>query len=179
MTHGLGFRPSQTPVPRPLNINRRPLLSKNLLKPDTQAHATYNEHGQITSTLTKTPTGATQTNNYVYDQNGKAILYTETSWDSSTPSKTHTRSHFFTYDDLGQVENDIVIDRETGTITNIDALLQALATLSSEDYNALFNSLSPQIKNIILHAAKTTSTQNLRVQLLTQTKNNPPQRQHR
>ena len=180
MTSGIRVQIMQTPLIRQLNTTTQPPVSKNLFKPrniPTQEPATYNQHGQTTktnngtaqtettydqygrikSTRTTTKHTFTQTKDYTYDSYGREISHVETTWDTSAPNTTHITTHYFTYNSLGQVENEVIIEKETGIITDLTTLKQKLATMTAQEYNTFFNSLPPNIKKLVLNATHTTT----------------------
>jgi hypothetical protein len=74
-----------------------------------------------------------------YDKNGKLVAYTEKITDSSAPGKTHTTTHLFKYNSMGNVEEEITVDHETGEISDAEALKNMIGGL--EGTGAIYQSM--------------------------------------
>ena len=66
----------------------------------------------------------------VYDDFGRLIAFTETIESSESSDKfTHTHTHFLTYNELGDVVEEIIYDHETGEISDVETLTQMAAAM--------------------------------------------------
>jgi anthranilate/para-aminobenzoate synthase component I len=63
---------------------------------------------------------------YEYDSQGRLVGYTETITENDSPEKTNKFTHILQYNSLGQVSKELIFDHETGEITDVDALRDAL-----------------------------------------------------
>ena len=123
----------------------------------------YNRLGQVQDELSKhlesgTVTGKTD---YVYDQNGRLMAFTEQIQDPKSPQK-QTETHFISYNSLGEVSEEIVIDHETGEITDLEGLRRALAAILSAEFDSILQRLNSEARAWILKAFKVNSSEKLR-----------------
>ena len=107
---------------------------------------------------------AAKKTDFVYDQSGRIIGYTEQTRDSKTPVE-HAATHIMTYNQLGQVEGEVVIDHETGRISNLEALRETLARMSSTEFDSFFRQLNADARAAILRAFEASSENDLRARI--------------
>lgn len=124
---------------------------------------TYNRLGQVQDEVLKDLELGTVTarTDHVYDQQGRLIAYTERTQDSKTSLK-QTATHFLAYNGLGEVAEEVVIDHETGGITDLEALRKALAAIASAEFDSILQRLNSEARSLILKAFKAGSSEKLR-----------------
>jgi len=59
---------------------------------------------------------------YYYDKQGRVIGYTENVTADSSPEKVRTFTHVLVYNNLSNVEKEIIIDHESGNVSDVEAL---------------------------------------------------------
>ncbi|MFC1742208.1 hypothetical protein ACFL3V_06755 [Nanoarchaeota archaeon] len=78
-----------------------------------------------TTATVKVPTTTTKT--YTYDTEGRTTTKTEPPTSSESPEKTTTTTHTVEYNNLGQVDSEVITEHETGTMTDAAAIKTDLA----------------------------------------------------
>ncbi|MCK4670248.1 MAG: hypothetical protein KAT43_03515 [Nanoarchaeota archaeon] len=88
-----------------------------------------------------------------YDADRQAIGIAKILVDKSSKGKVHRYTHYISYNHMGDIDTEIIIDNEKGTVTDADALKELVADDDSEFFDWLENNTGLSVDELVLKAS--------------------------